>query len=106
MPLQADPTVQYVIGYEEESGSWWKSPLEESDLSIDSPYNTYLYVGLPPGPITNPALSSLQAVAAPAQTEYLFFVADCESEVAGSHVFSLTFEEHLGHVHRCRELAG
>jgi UPF0755 protein len=102
MLLQADPTVQYSIGYYVETDSWWKSPLSEADLSVDSPYNTYIYGGLPPGPITNPALAALQAVAAPAQTDYLFFVADCEAEIAGSHVFSRTFEEHLANVNRCR----
>lgn len=100
--LQADPTVQYVIGYHAESESWWKSPLAAADLSIDSPYNTYLYGGLTPGPITNPAQAALQAVAAPAQSDYLFFVADCNAEIAGSHVFSQTFEEHLTNVNQCR----
>ncbi len=103
MLLQADPTVQYSIGYYVETDSWWKSPLSEADLSVDSPYNTYIYGGLPPGPITNPALAALQAVAAPAQTDYLFFVADCEAEIAGSHVFSRTFDEHLANVNRCRQ---
>lgn len=103
MLLQADPTVQYVIGYHADTDSWWKSPLAEIDLSVDSPYNTYLYGGLPPGPITNPALPALQAVAAPAQSDYFFFVADCEAEVAGSHVFSRTFEEHLANVNHCRQ---
>ncbi len=103
MLLQADPTVQYSIGYHSETDSWWKSPLAEADLSVDSPYNTYIYEGLPPGPITNPALAALQAVAAPTQTDYLFFVADCEAEVAGSHVFSRTFEEHLANVNQCRQ---
>ncbi len=101
--LQADPTVQYVIGYDPGTDSWWKSPLALDDLSIESPYNTYLYPGLPPGPITNPALASLQAVAAPAQTDFLFFVADCNADIAGSHVFSRTFEEHLAYVNQCRE---
>lgn len=103
MMLQADPTVQYVIGHDAGSDSWWKSPLQEADLRIDSPYNTYLYHGLPPGPITNPALASLQAVATPADTDFLFFVADCNSDVAGSHAFSHTFEEHLVKVNQCRE---
>jgi UPF0755 protein len=102
MLLQADPTVQYVIGYHEESSSWWKSPLAAADLLLDSPYNTYLYGGLPPGPITNPALAALQAVAAPAQSDFLFFVADCNAEIAGSHVFSRDFEEHLVNVNQCR----
>jgi UPF0755 protein len=100
--LQADPTVQFALGFDEKSGSWWKSPLDATDLLIDSPYNTYIYAGLPPGPITNPAVTALQSVATPADTEFFFFVADCEANEVGSHIFSLTFEEHLAHVNRCR----
>jgi UPF0755 protein len=105
--LQADPTVQYAVGYVPDRerpglGSWWKSPLFQSDLALDSPYNTYLYPGLPPGPIANPSLGSLQAVAEPAESDFLYFVADCESETPGRHIFSLTFEEHLANVGRCR----
>ncbi len=102
MPLQADPTVQYALGYQEDSNTWWKSPLGRSDMQIDSPYNTYLHDGLPPGPIANPGLAALEAVASPEQTDYLFFVVDCTAEIPGSHIFSTTFEEHLGHVERCR----
>ena len=100
--LQADPTVQYALGFQPDKGSWWKAPLYESDLQIDSPYNTYVYSGLPPGPIASPGLASLTAVAQPAETDFLFFVVDCTSEVPGSHVFSTTFEEHLANVQRCR----
>lgn len=102
MRLQADPTVQYALGYNEQTEKWWKSPLGLADLEIDSPYNTYLLPGLPPGPISNPGLSSLQAVAGPETTDYLFFVADCSAEIPGSHVFSTTFEEHLDNVQRCQ----
>ncbi len=102
MKLEADPTVQYPLGYQPESDSWWKSPLWLEDLELDSPYNTYRYAGLPPGPIANPSLSSLEAVAFPTQTEFIFFVADCEAAVAGSHAFSITYEEHLANVQRCR----
>ena len=101
MKLEADPTVQYALGYQEESNSWWKAPLYREDLRLDSPYNTYVTDGLPPGPIANPSLSSLQAVADPAATEYMFFVADCYATVTGAHVFSRTFEEHLANVARC-----
>ena len=100
--LEADPTVQYPLGYQPASDSWWKSPLFLEDLALDSPYNTYLYAGLPPGPIANPSLSSLEAVAFPTQTEFIFFVADCEAAVSGSHAFSVTYEEHLANVQRCR----
>jgi UPF0755 protein len=102
MKLEADPTVQYPLGYQPESDSWWKSPLYLVDLEFDSPYNTYRYAGLPPGPIANPSLSSLEAVAFPAETPFIFFVADCEAAVSGSHAFSITYEEHLSNVQRCR----
>jgi UPF0755 protein len=102
MPLQADPTVQFALGYQDASGTWWKTPLSLTDLQLDSPYNTYIVPSLPPGPIANPSLSSLQAVAEPAQTNFLYFVADCTADVAGKHAFSVTFEEHLAHVERCQ----
>ncbi|MEZ4593530.1 MAG: endolytic transglycosylase MltG [Chloroflexota bacterium] len=102
MRLEADPTVQYPLGYQPETDSWWKSPLWLVDLELDSPYNTYRYAGLPPGPIANPSLSSLEAVAFPATTEFIFFVADCAAAVSGSHAFSVTYEEHLANVQRCR----
>ncbi len=89
MKLDADPTVQYALGYQGE-GMWWKTPLLLEDLEIDSPYNTYLNAGLPPGPICNPGLASIQAVLEPAETDYLYFVAVGD----GSHVFARTLEEH------------
>ncbi len=59
--------------------------------TVDSPYNTYIHPGLPPGPICSPGLASIQAVLQPAETNYLFFLAKGD----GSHVFAETFEEHL-----------
>jgi UPF0755 protein len=100
MRLQADPTVQYALGYVAGASTWWKSPLSAADLEIDSPYNTYRVEGLPPGPIASPGLASLQAVAAPEPTDFLYFVADCGRP--GGHVFSVTYEEHLQNVERCR----
>lgn len=100
MRLQADPTVQYAVGYHAATESWWKSPLSEADLNLDSPYNTYQVEGLPPGPIANPGLAALEAVARPAVTNALYFVADCGRE--GAHLFSETYEEHLLNVQRCR----
>ncbi len=98
MPLGADPTIQYALGYQESEGRWWKRALTYDDLKIASPYNTYVNVGLPPGPICNPGLASLQAVAAPADTDYYFFVAVGD----GSHVFSRTLEEHNANVRKYR----
>jgi UPF0755 protein len=100
--LQADPTVQYAVGYDLEGDTWWKSPLTRADLAFDSPYNTYRYEGLPPGPIANPSLGALQAVAEPIDTDLLYFVVDCQAEQVGQHVFSQTFEEHLANVEACR----
>jgi UPF0755 protein len=100
MRLQADPTVQYALGYAPGLSTWWKSPLSAADLQIDSPYNTYLVEGLPPGPIANPGLASLQAVAQPQDSEFIYFVADCGRP--GAHTFAVTYDEHLQNVERCR----
>lgn len=102
MALEADPTVQYALGYQESTGQWWKRPLLFADLEVDSPYNTYRYDGLPPGPIASPGLASIQAVLQPAETAYLFFVVDCTAATPGAHVFAETFEEHAANVARCQ----
>ncbi len=91
--LETDPTVQYALGYDSVNQTWWTNPLTYADLEIDSPYNTYLYVGLPPTPISNPSLASLEAVAFPAQTSYFFFRALCDG--SGFHAFAETYEGHL-----------
>ncbi len=88
--LDADPTVQYAVG---QAPDWWKKPLTQDDLNFDSPYNTYVYPGLPRGPIANPGLSSIQAVIYSADTNYLYFRAACDG--SGRHEFSETYEEHL-----------
>ena len=93
MKLETDPTVQYALGYQASKRTWWKSPLSLDDLQVNSPYNTYLHPGLPPGPIANPSLAALRAVASPASTPYFYFRAACDN--SGLHVFSETFEEHL-----------
>lgn len=87
MRLQADPTVIYAL----KRDGKWSGTLFRSDYNYDSPYNTYMYDGLPPGPICNPGLAALKAVVSPAKTDYLYFVADA----SGGHRFSRTFEEHL-----------
>jgi UPF0755 protein len=70
--------------------NYWKRELSLLDLQYDSTYNTYVYPGLPPGPIANPGIDSITAVIRPEQTEYFFFVARPD----GSHAFAETFEEH------------
>jgi len=84
MKLQSCATIQYILGKPKEK-------LEESDLEIESPYNTYLYKGLPPGPICNPGIDSIIAALEPANEDYLFFVLGDN----GRHIFSKTYEEHL-----------
>jgi len=94
LKLEADPTVQYAMGYQSATGQWWNLNLNQSDyISVDSPYNTYLYIGLPPGPIANPGLDSIRAVIYPAQTNYLFFRAACDG--SAKHRFAATYEEHI-----------
>ena len=93
MKLDADPTVQYAIGYNFLQQSWWTNPLSLLDLQVNSIYNTYKYPGLPPTPIANPSLGALHAVAFPAETNYYFFRAKCDG--SGYHIFAETFDEHL-----------
>lgn len=84
MPLQSCATVQFLLGER-------KANLSNEDLKIDSPYNTYKNAGLPPGPIANPGLKSIEAALNPEQTDYLFFVLTGED---GSHTFTKTLDEH------------
>jgi UPF0755 protein len=93
MQLGADPTVQYALGYNDQQDTWWTNPLSAADLQIDSLYNTYIYAGIPPGPIANPNLAALRATAFPAQTPYYYFRAVCDG--SGWHNFAETFDEHV-----------
>lgn len=86
MPLQCDPTVIYALT----RAGRYDGNLHKSDLSFDSPYNTYRYPGLPPGPIASPGRASLEAAARPADADYLYFV----SRNDGSHEFARTLAEH------------
>jgi UPF0755 protein len=98
MRLQADPTVQYSLieggALASSATTYWKSRLTFADLAVQSPYNTYVVVGLPPGPICNPGAASLAAVAHPATTDYLYFVARPDR----THAFARTLEEHQKNV--------
>lgn len=93
MMLEADPTVQYALGFYPPQATWWRSPLTSSDLQVDSPFNTYLNGGLPPGPISNPSLDALLAVANAPATSYYFFRAACDG--SGRHLFAETYDQHL-----------
>jgi UPF0755 protein len=95
MPLMTDPAVIYGL----ELGGRWRGAIYESDLKLDTPYNTYLHAGLPPGPVANPGLRSLRAAMTPAKTDYLYFVAAGANPQGGS-LFSSTLEEHA------RDVAG
>lgn len=96
LPLQCDPTVQYAL----DLAGTPKLDVTPEDLHIASPYNTYLHRGLPPGPIANPGDASLLAALHPAQTHYLYFVAND----SGGHFFSRTLAEHNRNVARYRRL--
>ncbi|MDE2637721.1 MAG: endolytic transglycosylase MltG [Chloroflexota bacterium] len=91
MKLEADPTVQYGIQGTRES--WWPQITRADYREIQSPYNTYLIGGLPPGPIASPGLSAIQAAIYPAESGYYFFRAACDN--SHYHNFAVTFEEHV-----------
>jgi len=96
MKLDCDPTVAYALKRE----GRYTGRLLLRDLKVDSPYNTYLHAGLPPGPISNPGLSSLDAALHPAAGDFLYFVAKGD----GGHHFSRTLGQHLDAVREYREL--
>jgi UPF0755 protein len=96
MGLQCDPTVIYAL----QDAGRYNGTLTSADLRFDSPYNTYVHAGLPPGPIGNPGEASLRAALNPAQTDFLYFVADTH----GGHFFSATLAEHNRNVTRYRRL--
>jgi UPF0755 protein len=91
MPMQADPTVIYAL---QKSGRY-DGNIRREDLQYDSPYNTYKYPGLPPGPIASPGKASLDAALAPADVPYLYFV----SRNDGTHVFAETLAQHNANVY-------
>lgn len=93
-PLQADATLQYTLGYQSDEKSWWKKVLFEEDKKIKSPFNTYLNTGLPPKPICNPGLESIQAVINAKDSEYWYYLHD----PAGGIHYGKTIEEHNANV--------
>jgi UPF0755 protein len=98
MPLETDPSVIYAALL---SGRY-RGTIYQSDLNSDSPYNTYKKPGLPPGPISNPGLSSLKAALHPATTKYLYFVA-ASADPSGKSRFAATLEEHQKNVAAYRQ---
>lgn len=96
MPLQIDATVQYLFDKSKER-------LLEKDLQIQSPYNTYLNTGLPPGPIASPSLASMKAAIYPQETKYLFYVT--KKDGTKGHLFAETFEEHKKNIAESKKTA-
>lgn len=93
MPLMTDPSVIYGLQVRDE----WRGTIYASDLKRDTPYNTYLHAGLPPGPVANPGLPALRAALNPAQSNYLYFVA-AGANPQGKSMFATTLEEHTRNV--------
>jgi UPF0755 protein len=93
IPLMTDPSVIYGL----ELDGHWRGVIHESDLKRDTPYNTYLHAGLPPGPVANPGLRSLRAAMDPAKTDYLYFVA-AGADPQGGSLFAKTAAEHARNV--------
>lgn len=89
-PLQADATLQYALGYQSEEKTWWKKTLYNTDKEIDSPYNTYKKLGLPPTPISNPGLGAIKAVAFPTQSDYWYYLHSPDGQI----YYGATLEEH------------
>jgi UPF0755 protein len=89
MPLRTDPAVIYGL----EVTGRWRGTIYQSDLTRDTPYNTYLHTGLPPGPVANPGISSLRAAMDPPTTNYLYFVA-AGTDAQGHSLFAATLDEH------------
>jgi UPF0755 protein len=93
MPLMTDPSVIYGL----ELRNQWRGAVYQSDLKLDTPYNTYLHAGLPPGPVANPGIPSLRAAMAPAATDYFYFVAS-GANPQGRSLFARTLDEHTHNV--------
>jgi UPF0755 protein len=105
MPLMTDPSVIYGLEVE----GLWRGAIYQSDLKRNTPYNTYLHAGLPPGPVANPGMRSLRAAMEPAKTDYLYFVA-AGANAQGHSLFSSTIEEHehnvAGYRHAVKKAGG
>jgi UPF0755 protein len=105
MPLMTDPAVIYGLELE----GRWRGAIHQSDLSLNTPYNTYLHTGLPPGPIANPGAKSLRAAMEPAKTDYLYFVA-AGANPQGRSLFSRTLDEQdrnvAGYRHAVKKAGG
>ncbi|CAG0926785.1 Endolytic murein transglycosylase [Thermoflexales bacterium] len=93
MALDADPTIQYGLGNTRDPNTWWPQITQEDYQGVDSAYNTYRNVGLPPSPIANPALASIRAAIYPEKHGYYYFRTSCNND--GTHRFARTLEEQI-----------
>ncbi len=93
MAMDADPTIQYALGQSRDPQTWWPQITQDDYQNVVSPYNTYLNPGLPPSPIDNPALASIQAAIYPEKHDFYFFRTSCNND--GTHRFAKTLEEQI-----------
>jgi UPF0755 protein len=96
MALGSDPTVQYALGYQPDTKTWWKKDLTADDLLVNSPYNTRKNAGLPPTAISNPGLSAIEAALNPAKTDYLYFFSDKQGHLH----FATTIQGHNANIQK------
>jgi UPF0755 protein len=92
MPLQSDPTILFAIG------GFTRQRVLSEDLQVESPYNTYKYAGLPPGPIRMASISAIDAVLNPLKSDYIYMCA--KEDFSGSHNFAVTYSEHMANARR------
>lgn len=95
-PLQTDATLQFALGYQSQEKTWWKKTLFDEDKKVNSPYNTYANLGLPPGPISNPGLASIRAAIYPKKTDYWYYLHD----PAGGVHYATTLDEHNANIEK------
>ena len=93
-PLEVDAALQFALGYQSSDKTWWKKYLTDDDKKLDSPYNTYLNTGLPPTPICNPGLESIQAVIYPTDSPYWYYIHD----TSGTVHYAKTIQEHNANI--------
>lgn len=96
MKLDIDATLQYIKGYDNYQKKWWSSNITNADKTSSSSYNTYNHAGLPPAPISNPGLTSLQAAVNPASTDYLYYITDKN----GVNRYAETLDQHEANISR------
>lgn len=96
MLLQVDATIQYAKGYSLSKKKWWAPVTIDEYKSVKSPYNTYLYIGLPPGPISNPGIKAIEAAANPSETDYNYYIHDSSGKIR----YAKSLDEHNSNIER------